>query len=243
MTKEWFADWFDSPYYHLLYKNRDENEAKTFITKLVKNITLPANSRILDLACGKGRHAKMLHEEGFNVLGVDLSPNSISAANQEKTTGIAFQVHDMRNVIAGEKFDAIFNLFTSFGYFDETKDNEKMVSSIHQMLNKKGMLIIDFMNATKVINNLVTAEVKNVDGVEFSIQRRYDGQHIFKEIEFYDNGTPMHYTERVQAVKKSDFVSLLSQANFEILRTFGDFDLNEFNEVSSDRLIIIAQKK
>ena len=243
MTKEWFADWFDSPYYHLLYKNRDEKEAKRFIFNLIKNIDIKHNARVLDLACGKGRHAKMLHETGFDVLGVDLSPNSISSANKEKTDGLSFQVHDMREVIPGEKFDAIFNLFTSFGYFDDSSDNLKMLQSIHTMLNEDGLLIIDFMNASKVIAQLVTEEKKQVEDVVFDIQRRYDGQHIYKDIRFLDNGNQRHYTERVQAVKLQDFQSLLSAANFEILRTFGDFDLNDFDEKNSNRLILIAQKK
>ncbi len=243
MTKDWFADWFDSPYYHILYKNRDEKEANLFISRLVSFIELPKESTVLDLACGKGRHAKMLFESGFNVLGVDLSPQSIEFASKESVKGLDFQVHDMREVIEGKKFSAIFNLFTSFGYFDADSENLKMLRSIHSMLEDEGLLIIDFMNAVKVIENLVTEENKTVDDVKFDIERRYDGQHIFKDIRFSDGEINRHYTERVQAVKISDFEAMLATSNFEILRTFGDFDLNDFDEDTSDRLIIIAQKK
>ncbi|HIP33062.1 MAG TPA: class I SAM-dependent methyltransferase [Crocinitomicaceae bacterium] len=243
MTKDWFADWFDSPYYHILYKNRDEIEANLFISRLVSFIELPKESTVLDLACGKGRHAKMLFESGFNVLGVDLSPQSIEFASQESVKGLDFQVHDMREVIQGRKFTAIFNLFTSFGYFDSEAENLKMLDSIHSMLEKDGLLIIDFMNAVKVIDNLVEKEEKIVDDVKFDIERRYDGQHIFKDIRFIDGKINRHYTERVQAVKISDFEKMLTATNFKILRTFGDFNLNDFDETTSDRLIIIAQKK
>lgn len=243
MTKDWFAPWFDSPYYHILYKNRDHNEAERFINNLAQNLKLEQGSSILDLACGKGRHARMLNELGFNVLGVDLSPNSISSASKEKKANLEFAVHDMREVIENKSFDAIFNLFTSFGYFDSEKENLKMLNSIHTMLNDNGVLVIDFMNASKVISNLVHEEVKIVDNVKFDITRKYDGEHIYKDIRFDHNKEEMHYTERVQAVKMSDFDSILKASNFEILRTFGDFDLNDFNEETSDRLIIIAQKK
>ncbi|MBL1281171.1 MAG: class I SAM-dependent methyltransferase [Fluviicola sp.] len=241
MTKEWFATWFDSPYYHLLYNNRDENEARKFIENLVEHLVLPQNSDVLDLACGKGRHAKMLNENGFNVLGVDLSPNSITSALELKTNGLDFQVHDMREVIENRKFDAVFNLFTSFGYFDDESENLKMLNAIHTMLNNEGILVIDFMNASKVIENLVSEEAKIVEDVEFKISRRFDEKHIFKDIRFKDGENSMHYTERVQVIKLNDFEKLLSLSNFEILSRFGDFELNDFDEKSSDRLIIIAQ--
>ena len=242
MKKEWFASWFDSPFYHILYKNRNNDEAQSFISKLVKNIQLTKGDKVMDLACGKGRHARMLHQSGLNVLGVDLSPNSISSAKEHETDELSFDVHDMRNVYPGVKFDAIFNLFTSFGYFDHESDNLKMLASIHTMLEKNGLLIIDFMNASSVIKNLVKEETKTVDDVEFSIKRTYDGKHIFKEISFNNGEIVQQYTERVQAILLNDFKRLLLKSNFKILRTFGDFDLNPFDEAKSDRLIIIAQK-
>lgn len=243
MTKDWFASWFDSPYYHLLYKNRDEEEAEKFILSLVKHLELEANAKVLDLACGKGRHAKTLHKAGLNVLGVDLSPNSIASASKHTTNGLKFAVHDMRETIPNQKFKTVFNLFTSFGYFDDNSENLRMLESIHNMLEENGLLVIDFMNASKVIENLVEEEVKIVEQVHFNISRKYDGNHIFKTISFDAEGINQKHTERVQAIKFNDFESLLSLSKFEILRTFGDFDLNSFNEKSSNHLIIVARKK
>lgn len=242
MKKEWFASWFDSPFYHILYKNRDDEEAQQFISNLIQHIHLKKNAKVMDLACGKGRHARMLHQEGLRVLGVDLSPNSISAAKKIEQDGLSFDVHDMREVYSNEKFEAIFNLFTSFGYFNDESDNIKMLESIHSMLNKDGLLIIDFMNASKVISNLVENEIKTVDDVQFTIKRTYDGKHIFKNISFNDGKQIQQHTERVQAVLLNDFKRLLHLNNFKILSIFGDFDLNHFDEENSDRLIIIAQK-
>ncbi|MFN5878833.1 MAG: SAM-dependent methyltransferase, partial [Flavobacteriales bacterium] len=69
-SKEWFADWFDTPYYHILYKNRNDEEAAHFIENLIEFIQLDLGSRVLDLACGKGRHSVTLNKLGYNVLGV-----------------------------------------------------------------------------------------------------------------------------------------------------------------------------
>lgn len=243
MAKEWFSSWFDSPYYHLLYNNRDDNEAERFIGAIVKHLGIAKNEKVLDLACGKGRHSKTLNKLGLDVLGVDLSPNSISFARQYESNKLKFAVHDMRQKIPNIQFRIILNLFTSFGYFDENSENIKMLESVHQMLLKDGILIIDFMNSTKVINGLVEVETKTVKDVEFNITRKFDGNHIFKSISFdSENGREIH-TERVQALRYGDFDYLLSLTNFEILSTFGDFELNPFEEKSSDRLIIIARKK
>lgn len=240
--KEWFAEWFDTCYYHTLYKNRDEQEAANFISRLITYLKLPKNSYLLDLACGKGRHSITLNQLGYAVKGVDLSPNSICEANKSANETLHFAVQDMRQAIPIEKFDAIFNLFTSFGYFNSIDDNIRVVQAMNTMLNENGILVIDFMNATKVIDNLVISEQKQIDGIDFQIKRNYDGQHIFKYIKVKDGELTFDYSERVQALKFIDFESLLIENGFEILRTFGDFNLNPFDEHSSDRLIIIAKK-
>ena len=242
MQKEWFAEWFNTEYYHILYKDRDEDEANRFISNLLSFLNIPKNSKLLDLACGKGRHSKILNSFSYDVLGVDLSENSILEARKETTETLRFETHDMRKVIPNLKFDAVFNLFTSFGYFNTPAENQKMCSSVSEMLNSKGKFIIDFMNAEKVIRNLVHSEEKTIDGITFKLERRFDGKHIFKEIYFSDKGQNFHFTERVQALNLQDFQALLS-ASFKILDTFGSFDLTPFSAVNSDRLIIIAELK
>lgn len=242
MKKDWFVSWFDTDYYHTLYKHRDENEAKRFISNLCKQISLDDSAQVLDLACGKGRHSMTLQKLGFQVLGADLSPNSIALAQEAASENVEFRVHDMREIIPNKQFDAVFNLFTSFGYFDTTDDNLKVLSSIHAMLKPGGLLVLDFMNVQKVIAHLVPEETKEIDGLHFHIQRRFDGAHIFKHIEVVDQGESHHFTERVQALTLRDFTSILTTAHFKILHTFGDIELNPFEPEISDRLIIVAQK-
>lgn len=239
--KEWFADWFDTHYYHTLYKNRDEEEAKRFIHNLADFLQLKPNSSLLDLACGKGRHSITLNELGHKVLGVDLSENSIQQAKVMERRGLHFEVHDMRKLIPGLSFDAIFNLFTSLGYFDSTWDNKLVIQAVANMLCAKGLFIIDFMNAEKVIASLVPEEEKSIEGIHFDIKRLVEGDHIYKKIVVTDGADIRKYTERVQALKLNDFQQLL-QPEFKILHTFGDFDLNEFDPITSDRLILIAEK-
>lgn len=240
---DWFESWFDTSYYHTLYKNRDHSEAELFIANLVDLLKLPSESYVLDLACGKGRHSLTLYTHGYNVLGVDLSEQSIDYAENFANDHLHFQVHDMREVIPGKQFDAVFNLFTSFGYFDSSEDNKRVLTSIHTMLKPDGILLIDFMNASKVVAGLVEKETKISDDITFNISRKYDGNHIFKYIDFEADDRQHHYMERVQALKLSDFETLLDTCGFDLIRTFGNFDLSEFNESSSDRLILLAKKR
>jgi SAM-dependent methyltransferase len=240
-NNEWFSDWFDTSYYHILYKNRDEKEAKFFIENLCNFLAIKPNSSLLDLACGKGRHSITLNELGHKVLGVDLSQNSISVAKQHERRGLHFEVHDMRKIIPGLSFDVIFNLFTSFGYFDSSVENKKVIFSVANMLYEKGIFVIDFLNADKVVANLVSEEEKIIDGIQFLIKRIVEGEHIYKKITVIDKNETKNYVERVQLLRLGDFEKLLAP-EFKILHTFGNFDLQKFDATSSDRLIIIAEK-
>ena len=240
--KEWFAEWFDTPYYHILYQNRDNHEARVFIKSLVDLLQLPEASSVLDLACGKGRHSITLNEFGYTVLGVDLSAQSIAHANQFSNSSLSFAVQDMREPIQSKRFDAVFNLFTSFGYFSSTHENEKVCQAMAQMLNAGGKLVIDFMNSQKVIQNLVTSELKKVQDIEFDIKRIYSGTHIIKQISFQDKGQKFEFQEQVQAIDLSMFKELLAPY-FTIDSIFGSFELNEYIASESDRLIIIATRK
>jgi len=227
--KTWFKTWFNTKYYHILYKDRNDNEAKKFISNLLGLLKLPPNSNCLDLACGKGRHARFLCENNLTVLGVDLSENSIKEAQKFENENLKFEVQDMRNSFRENEFDAVFNLFTSFGYFDSQQDNLKVLQAINRMLKQEGLLVIDFMNAHKVTKNLVATEIKKADDIQFNITRNYDGNHIFKNIEFDVDVEKHNYTERVQALQLKDFKLLLKETGFELLETFGNFNLEKFD--------------
>jgi len=126
----WFANWFDSPYYHLLYKNRDEKEAQVFIDNLMTHLQIPKGSKLLDIACGKGRHASYFNKKGMDVVGVDLSFNSINTAKKNENATLKFEVLDMRKAFKSNEFDIVTNLFTSFGYFEKDEDEQKTINAM-----------------------------------------------------------------------------------------------------------------
>lgn len=238
VCSNWFASWFDSPYYHILYKERNYREAQIFMDNLTHYLNLPEKAKVLDLACGKGRHAIYLNQLGYQVLGVDLSPNSIAVASKNANETLRFEVHDMREPFE-EKFDAIFNLFTSFGYFQCDEDHLKTLIAIKESLTEYGFGVIDFMNVNQVLATLVPEETKSVEGIDFHIKRYHTEGYIFKEISFTDQGQAYHFTEKVRAFTLQDFQSLMEQAGIYLLDIFGDYKLKKFHKTDSERLIMI----
>ena len=119
--RDWFESWFGSPYYKVLYQNRDEYEAQEFVEKLVDYLQPMAGSKMLDIACGRGRHSRFLASKGFDVTGIDISFDSIAYAKQFEGDNLHFYQHDMRLPSWINYFDYAFNFFTSFGYLETAR--------------------------------------------------------------------------------------------------------------------------
>lgn len=239
---DWFATWFNTPYYHLLYGNRDTKEAAFFLDNLLNYLNLKKASRCWDLNCGKGRHAVYLHEKGYEVIGTDLSEESIKCARQFESEDLHFYTHDMRNLLYANYFDVVFNLFTSFGYFKNNRDDEKVFQSVYTALKPKGLFVVDFFNAACVVANLKVMEEKKIDGISFLIKKRMDANIIVKEITVEDKTGKHYFKEEVKALTLADFTVLAQKAGLKLKQSFGNYSLQAFNKNTSERLILIFEK-
>lgn len=242
-VEDWFTSWFNSPYYHILYRDRDTCEAEQFIDQLTDFLKLPRSSRALDLACGKGRHSLHLRNNGFDVIGIDLADESIEEAKQLERDGLEFFVHDMRSLYWTEYFDLVVNLFTSFGYFHNPEDDQKTITSVADSLKLEGVFVLDFMNVVKVVERLVAYEEKTVDGVRFEITRSVEDGMIVKRIHVINGEVELDFQEEVDVLGLEQFSEYFKNAGLELVEVFGDYCLNPFDEKNSDRLIMIAKKK
>ena len=241
--EKWFEGWFDSPYYHILYKNRDDREAQLFLDNILAHLAPKSNAVMLDLACGKGRHSKYLAQKGYSVTGTDLSPESITFARKFESENLSFFQHDMRNFFRTNYFDYIFNLFTSFGYFDTRNEHVRTLRNVTLGLKPDGCFVLDFFNAPFIVEKLVASEVKKIDGITFNITRIHEGGKIIKSIEFKDKGKEYRFREQVQAFSLKDMRALFAKADLQIEKLFGDYELNEYSPQVSPRLILIGRKK
>lgn len=240
--KEWFETWFDSPYYHILYKNRDHKEAELFLDHLITFLNPAPYAKILDVACGKGRHSIYLNKKGFNVTGYDLSEESISHDKQFENSELQFYLHDMREIFRSNYYDLVVNLFSSFGYFEKERDNVRCLISHSTALKPNGILVFDYFNCSKIVSSGNMTFDKHIDGIDFHIEKSISNDVVIKQIEFADNNQKFHFEERVLLLRKETLQRYFELAGLEIQNIFGNYDLEPFEVDKSDRLILIAKK-
>ena len=252
INREWFRDWFSSPFYHRLYFERDERDAEEFIHKLVHFLQPAPGSRMVDVACGRGRHSLILAKMGFDVTGFDLCLESIEYAKQfarmnsfGESDNLNFYQHDMRYPFWVNYFDYAFNFFTSFGYFATRREHDDSMRTIATSLKPGGVFVIDYLNTHYVEDHLVHNEKRNIAGTVYEIHRWDDETHFYKKITINDVTllTPEQHTEKVAKFSLGDFTDMLSFQNMQVLEVFGDYSLCPYDIRKTPRLIIIAKKK
>jgi SAM-dependent methyltransferase len=241
----WFATWFNSPYYHILYSNRNQQEATQFITKLYTQLGLHAGATVCDLACGKGRHSLTLNQLGADVTGLDLSEHSITEASMQQNNTLHFYTHDMRLPYRINYYDAVCNLFTSFGYFETQRENSQCAKAMALGCKQGGKIVVDFFNAEyvqqHVINNKVYVHTTN--DVQFTITKYIQGIHVIKEIIIKDGSKPpLTFYERVQLITAGQFEKIFKDAGCKLIAQYGSYTLDAFIANTSDRLILIFEK-
>ena len=238
-NSDWFRDWFNTSYYHTLYKDRNDKDAQLFMRNIINFLKIPTSSHLLDLPCGKGRHSIYLNSLGYRVTGADLSENSILDAKKHENATLDFQLKDMRKPF-NVKYDVVFNLFTSFGYFENDIDDVLVLKNINNGLNKNGLIVLDFLNVVNIEKKLVKKEIKIVDNIIFNLKREIKNGFIFKHITFKDNGVNHSFLERVKYLDLKKFECYFSEAGLKINHIFGDYHLSKFNPDTSERLIFVV---
>lgn len=244
--ENWFKNWFNSPEYHTLYSDRNDEEAATFIQNLLSHLQPKLDSKMLDVACGKGRHSKALADFGYDVVGIDLAEQSIQEAKQFESDTLQFFAHDMRLPFWINYFNVAFNLFTSFGYFKTQREHNNAIRTMAQGLKPNGVLVIDYLNVHYQEKKLQRFLEKKINDTTFQITKWHTETHFIKQIQIAHptNGIPRHVsTERVAKFSLGDFVEMLGFQKLQIQEVFGNYNLSKYDINESPRMIIIAKKQ
>lgn len=244
----WFEEWFDSPLYEKIYADRNHKEAAQLANLIESRMPGSGFRDLLDLGCGRGRHSITLAKRGYRITGVDLSEEAIKKArrlaSEENLKNIRFLIGDMREPIE-QTFDAILNLFTTFGYFLDDLENRNVLKNVNRMLKSDGLFFQDYLNSHFVKSNLVPSESGEYDNIQYEIVRKIEENMVFKTIRFSgpELNQPLEFTERVKLYELDWFEKELEQNGLKLLTLFGDYKGSPFQKKESPRLIMLSQKK
>ncbi len=241
----WYQEWFDRDEYELVYHRRDEREAEQ-VVDLIERLVRPApGSEILDVGCGRGRHARVLARRGYRVTGIDVAARALQVARErteaEGLHNVRFLQHDMREPLCRACFDGVVNLFTAFGFFEDDADHLRALQAMATALRPGGWLVQDFLNADYVQRHLVPRDRCQLDGVEVVQERWLENGRVNKRIRLRRNGTEQVFYESVRLLRLADFQKLYREAGLALQATLGDYAGHPFTP-DSPRLILYARK-
>jgi len=237
---DWFEEWFGEDYLDI-YQHRDDTEAERAIELIATNLAGRKIDLVLDLACGAGRHTRVLRERWWTV-GLDLSMPLLRIARKESPDGPYVRA-DMRELpFSDESFDMVVNLFTSFGYFEDDSEHVRVLACVAAAMKPGGTLVIDFLNASQVRRDLVPYDERVANGITIE-QRRVispDNRFVEKTIRLRERGR--EYIERVRLLSPRDLQGMLVSAGFKVAKLFGDYGGGDWGE-DSPRTILFASRE
>lgn len=237
---DWFEEWFGVDYLRI-YHHRDETDAERAIELIETNVAGGRIGAVLDLACGAGRHTRILADRWWTV-GLDLSMSLLRVARRE-TNDAPYVRADMRELpFAADSFDLVVNLFTSFGYFDDDREHVRVLDCVGASMTPGGTLVIDFLNAAQVRDSLVPYDERIENGITIEQRRQIspDNRFVEKRITLRERGK--EYIERVRLLSPKDLERMLITAGFRVVKLFGDYEGGGWSE-SSPRTIMFATRQ
>ncbi|MBK8553085.1 MAG: class I SAM-dependent methyltransferase [Ignavibacteria bacterium] len=247
-SKSWFEKWFSNKFYLELYQHRDEEDARWMVNLLQRSISVNTKSKVLDIACGSGRHSLELARRGFDVTGFDLSKFLISEAkkahknSKEKDLKVRFLIKDMRDFNFKNSFDIAVNIFTSFGYFEDDKENFKVIENVSDSLKTGGYFIFDFLNKGYIEKNIIPYSKTRHGKIIVEQKRKIENGFVRKHITIKKGKEILNFDEVLKLYSVSEFKKAFESYDLKFQNIYGDYFGNKFNINKSQRLIIIAKK-
>jgi SAM-dependent methyltransferase len=234
---EWFEEWFGEEYLRL-YPHRDDHEAERAVGLITRTVPFQPGWRVLDVACGAGRHARSFEAAGGRCTGLDLSAILLRLARQ--VTDAPLVRADMRALpIRPGSMDLTVNLFTSFGYFEQDAEHTAALGEMIATVRPGGWFVIDFLNPEAVRRQLVPEETLELSGSTIRVSRSVspDGRYVCKTIR---SPTGKRFRERVRLFEPHQMSSMLEEAGVAVRFRFGDYDAAPLT-AHAPRTILIGQ--
>lgn len=252
---KWYNELFLSgDYFRFWVKGTGDSlisDERTFTeVAFIKSVlSLPRDARILDLCCGHGRHSMLLAKEGYRISGLDFSRTELALVRQAaKEEGLEVQwiQADMRELplAADGGVDAVINMFTSFGYFEEEVENQRVLDGVGRVLKKGGRFLLDVPNIIGRMLNYRDADWTTIGGT--LVLRRWDYDVIRSRINDWMTIVEPDGTKRVQSwsirlYTYGELRAMLHRAGLLPIKVWGGLDATELTH-GSLRMVILAEK-
>jgi SAM-dependent methyltransferase len=242
-VQEWYEQHFQEDYLKI-YKHRSEIEAARELEKLAPYLHLKPGQKALDLCCGEGRHSRWLAKQGLDVLGIDLSPVLLQEAMKKTVDpSIHYIRSDVRHIAIKQEMDLVVNLFTSFGYFETDRENEKVIQNVSSALKEDGYFLIDYLNPDYVKTNLIPFSRDFRDGLDIVQYRTVTENFVRKKIIVNHKASESHYSENVKLYSVEQLMKMLVRNDLHVLHLFGDYNASAYQPNRSLRMILICKKE
>ena len=246
---DWYEDFFGEEYLHLARSGSPDELTAAQVDFVVDALELTAESRVLDLACGHGRHSLELARRGYQVAGLDLSAPSLAVARDaaaQERLDIAFNECDMREIPYEDEFDAVVNLFTAFGYFESDADDRRVLQGVARALRPRGGFLVDTIHPPWLYRHFEPHGWSELDdGTVFLEDRSLDlrrGRIDARWVSMRPDGARSELWSSVRLYTLADLATMLADAGLEVERAFGGFDGSELG-IDSRRMIVLARKR
>lgn len=242
--KPWYIRSFQEDYLKI-YAHRTDEAAREEIDHIIQQLQLINGQHILDLCCGNGRHSRQLARQGFVVTAVDLSDVLLAEARRltEDNLSVEYVQCDVRDIAYEQEFDAVLNLFTSFGYFEEVDENQRVLERIKQALKPGGRFVVDFLNPSFVKRSLVPYSERKQNGLIIKETRTIEEPFVRKWIEVEEDKQIRTYEERVRLFSEADMKHMMEKVGLHIEGVFGSFAFEPFSSDQSSRMIITGHQQ
>ncbi|MBP1931159.1 class I SAM-dependent methyltransferase [Ammoniphilus resinae] len=240
---EWYERSFQEDYLRI-YAHRDERKATQELEKLISFVPVSKGQKVLDLCCGQGRHSRWLASLGLQVVGVDLSAVLLAEAiKQSLNMNILYMRADVREVHFNEEMDHVVNLFTSFGYFSEDEENEKVFRNASRALKPGGYFVFDYLNPGYLRQHINPYSETEQGDLMIKQYRSINEQFVEKKIIIQEMGeNSRQYEEKVKLYGIDQLKHMLQRNGLEIVQLFGDYDASNYQLEESPRIIYICRK-
>jgi ubiquinone/menaquinone biosynthesis C-methylase UbiE len=245
----WYVDFFRNDYLEVYDHQFTAERAEKEVTFAEQALQLKPASRVLDLCCGQGRHSVLLAKHGFQVTGIDLNHSYLELTQKAaRAAGVELEtiVADMREIPSQNRFDAIVNMYSSFGYLESEAEDSRVLESAARALKQGGRLLLDMLNREWAVANYIQNDWhKGSDGTLYVERRDLDlansSMHVSFTIVGPDGGRRDSVGHHIRLYTLTEITRLLQRAGLTFSGVFGGFD-GESYAIGTRRMIVLAQK-